>query len=75
MKNAKFLEAEEISLDEVNGEFVTVKLAGEKFVIDVDTLYDMSFRFAEMLAKIESREEEAANEGELACAECCGKLH
>jgi hypothetical protein len=75
MKNVKFLEAEEISLDEVNGEFVSVKLAGEKFVIDVDTLYDMSFRFAEMLAKIESREEEASEDGLAACAECCGNLH
>lgn len=74
MKNTKFLDAEEIALEEVNDEWVSVTLAGEKFVMDVDTLYDISFRFAALLAHMEQREEEAGEQA-LTCAECAGKIH
>lgn len=74
MKNVKFLESEEIILDEVNGEFVAIKLAGEKFVIDTDTLHDLTFRFAQMLAHIEAQESSLGEDG-MVCAECSGNLH
>ncbi len=71
MKNTKFLDAEEIALEEVNNEWVSVTMAGEKYVFDMDTLYDISFRFASFLAYLEQREEE----GETVCADCAGKVH
>ena len=74
MKNTKFLDAEEIVLEEVNNEWVSVTMAGEKYVMDMDTLYDLSFRFASFLAFLESREECAAVSAS-ACVACEGKLH
>lgn len=67
MKNTKFLEAEEIALEEVNNEFVSVTMAGEKYVFDKDTLYDISFRFASFLAYLEQKEEQEADQ---ICADC-----
>lgn len=67
MKNTKFLDAEEIALEEVSDEWISVTLAGEKFVMDVDTLYDISFRFAALLAHIERREEDACEENRPYC--------
>ncbi|MFM6927606.1 MAG: hypothetical protein ACKOX6_04040 [Bdellovibrio sp.] len=74
MKNVKFLEPEEITLDEVNGEFVAIQFANERFVIDTDTLHDLTFRFAQILAHLEAQES-FSEENELVCAECCGTLH
>lgn len=73
MKSTKFLDAEEIALEEVNNEWVSVTLAGEKYVFDMDTLYDISFRFASFLAYLEQREEEHGTES--VCADCAGKVH
>ena len=61
MKSTKFLDAEEIALEEVNDEWVSVTMAGEKFVMDVDTLYDISFRFASLLVHLEQKQEEVAS--------------
>lgn len=57
MKNVKFLDSEDVSIDEVSADFVALKIAGEKFMIDTDTLHDLTFRFAEMLAQMEAQEE------------------
>ena len=75
MKNVKFLDAEEITLDAVQGEFVALQFGNEKFVIDTETLHDLTFRFAEMLAKVENKAEQASQDGLTVCSECCGKLH
>lgn len=58
MKTSKFIEAEQIAFEEVADNWVAVKFGDEKFVIDVDTLFDLSFRCASFLAQVESQEEQ-----------------
>lgn len=58
MKSAKLIEAEEIALEELTENCVSVKFGDQKFVIDVDTLFDLSFRCASFLAFLEHKEEE-----------------
>ena len=69
MKKVSFIEAEQIGFEEIDNDLVAIKMADEKFMIDVDTLYDLAFRCAAFLAHIESREEEQAAQLD-ACAEC-----
>ena len=66
MKTSKFIEAEQIAFEEVAEDWVAVKFGDEKFVIDVDTLFDLSFRCASFLAYIENQEEQRA---------CSSNLH
>jgi hypothetical protein len=78
MKNAKFVEAEQVSLEQIDSEWLRLKLADKSFVIDVDTLYDLTFRCAQLLAKLEEQEEILAEEEELppqAVCLCGGKVH
>ena len=65
-KPSRLIEAEDISLDEISDNWISVGLGAEKFVIDMDTLYDLSFRFAAFLAFLENKQEEkmAAAEGD-----------
>ncbi len=58
MKASKFIKAEQIGFDEITNDWVAVKFGDEKFVIDMDTLYDLVFRSASFLAYLENREEE-----------------
>nr|BFD68244.1 hypothetical protein HAGR004_32660 [Bdellovibrio sp. HAGR004] len=60
MKTSKFIEAEQIAFEEITENWVAVKFGDEKFVIDMDTLYDLTFRSASFLAYLESREEQQA---------------
>jgi hypothetical protein len=69
MKKVTFIEAEQIGFEEIDNDLVALKLADEKFLIDVDTFYDLAFRCAAFLAHIESRPEEEATPVE-ACSEC-----
>ncbi len=68
MKKATFIEAEQIGFEEIDNDLVALKLADEKFLIDVDTFYDLAFRCAAFLAHIESRQEEVIPVE--ACSEC-----
>jgi hypothetical protein len=63
-KSSRLIEAEDISLDEISDNWVSVGLGAEKFVIDMDTLYDLSFRFAAFLAFLESKQEEKMAQAE-----------
>jgi hypothetical protein len=63
-KTSRFIEAEDISLDEISDNWVSVGLGAEKFVIDMDTLYDLSFRFAAFLAFLENKQEEKMTQAE-----------
>ncbi|MFS4458208.1 hypothetical protein [Bdellovibrio sp. HCB2-146] len=74
MKKNRFVEAEDITLEEISDDWVSVGFGAEKFVIDTDTLYDLSFRFAAFLAYLENKEETAAEEGTCACVSSA-KLH
>lgn len=62
MKTAKFIEAEEIAFEEVSDDWVALKLGEEKFVIDMDTLFDLAFRSAAFLSFLENQP----------CASCSG---
>ncbi|NUN05468.1 MAG: hypothetical protein HUU57_06885 [Bdellovibrio sp.] len=77
MKTAKIIAAEQIAFEEVTEEFVALKLHDEKFVIDMDTLYDLAFRSAAFLAFLEERELERGEgperEGVCLCSDL--KLH
>ncbi len=68
MKKATFIEAEQIGFEEIDNDLVALKLADEKFLIDLDTFYDLAFRCAAFLAHIESRQEEASPVE--TCSEC-----
>lgn len=59
MKTSKFIEAEQIAFEEVTADWVSLKLGDEKFVIDMDTLYDLAFRSAAFLAYLEQQEEQS----------------
>ncbi|UOF01115.1 hypothetical protein [Bdellovibrio reynosensis] len=66
----KFVEAENIAFEEVAENLVSMKLNDEKFVFDMDTLYDLAFRSAAFLAFLEGKEEEqmaAIEAGEAQC--------
>ncbi|MNL46172.1 hypothetical protein D3C87_1688590 [compost metagenome] len=58
MKQYKFIEAEQISLEELSENLVSLKMGEEKLLIDTDTLYDMAFRFASFLTYLENRPEQ-----------------
>lgn len=58
MEKSKFIEAEQIAFEEVSEDWVAVKFGDEKYVIDVDTLFDLSFRCASFLAYLEKQEEQ-----------------
>ncbi|KYG62074.1 hypothetical protein [Bdellovibrio bacteriovorus] len=75
MKNSKFIEAEQIAFEEISDSYAALKLGEEKFVIDMDTLYDLAFRSAAFLAYLENREEELAEADgdEAVCA--CKRVH
>lgn len=60
MKTSKFIEAEQIAFEEITESWVAVKFGDEKFVIDMDTLYDLAFRSASFLAYLEAQEEQQA---------------
>ncbi|WP_295904935.1 hypothetical protein [uncultured Bdellovibrio sp.] len=72
MKTSKFIEAEQIAFEEVTTDWVALKLGDEKFVIDVDTLYDLAFRSAAFLSYLEGREEQQAS---CACENSELKVH
>jgi len=69
-KTSRFIEAEDISLDEISDNWVSVGLGAEKFVIDMDTLYDLSFRFAAFLAFLENKQEEKMAQAEAEDTQC-----
>ncbi|MBS1972098.1 MAG: hypothetical protein JSU04_17440 [Bdellovibrionales bacterium] len=56
-KSAKLLETEAIDFDEVGDEWLSLNLGGEKYVMDLDTLIDLSFRCTSFLAYLESKQE------------------
>lgn len=58
MKKTKVTEAEEISFEEISAEWIALKMGAEKFVMDTDTLIDLSFRCASFLAYLEHKEQE-----------------
>ncbi|UXR64513.1 hypothetical protein EZJ49_15700 [Bdellovibrio bacteriovorus] len=60
MKTSKFIEAEQIAFEEITESWVAVKFGDDKFVIDMDTLYDLAFRSASFLAYLEAQEEQQA---------------
>ncbi|MNK11895.1 hypothetical protein D3C87_299460 [compost metagenome] len=62
MKKMSFIEAEQIGLEEISENLVSIKMGEEKFLIDMDTLYDVAFRCASFLAYLENREDEQAQE-------------
>ena len=61
MKTSKFIEADQIAFEEIAESWVAVKFGEEKFVIDMDALYDLAFRSASFLAYLESREAEQSS--------------
>lgn len=73
IKDIKFVATEQITLEEVNEDWVSVTLKGEKFVFDTDTLCDLSFSLAALLAKVEERQEQMAAAG--ICDNCASKVH
>lgn len=78
MKQVKMIEAEQIGFEELGEDLVSVNMADQKFVIDMDTLYDLAFRCAAFLAYIENREEEDGGQKASASdSDCknCSLLH
>lgn len=69
-KPSRLVEAEDISLEEISDNWVSVGLGAEKFVIDMDTLYDLSFRFAAFLAFLENKQEEKMAQAEADDTQC-----
>lgn len=63
----KRIDAEKISLEDLGSEEIALSFGGEKFLIDQDTLCDLTYRMAAMLSYLENQEE--------ACANCRGALH
>ena len=58
MRTAKLVNAEEILFEENYAGSLTLNLGGEKFVMDVDTLIDLSYRCAAFASYLESKEAE-----------------
>lgn len=56
----KILDPEKVVLEETGGEWLTLKIADQKYVMDMDTLIDLSFRCAAFLSYLEQKEEDAA---------------
>ncbi|KHD89550.1 MAG: hypothetical protein OM95_02930 [Bdellovibrio sp. ArHS] len=75
MKKAKFVKAEQIAFEEVSDSYAAIKFGDEKFVIDMDTLYDLTFRAAAFLTHLEERADtvEAKVEKSPECA--CKQVH
>lgn len=76
-KSAKLLEAEAIGFDEVGDEWLSLNLGGEKYVMDLDTLIDLSFRCASFLSYLESKQENSLEvlETHCGCYSTKGSLH
>ena len=70
VKDVKFVSSEQITMEEVNEDWISVTIRGEKFVFDADTLCELSFSFAAMLAKVEERQELGG-----LCGNCAGNVH
>ena len=72
MKKVTFIEAEQIGFEEIDKDLVAIKMADEKFMINMDTLYDLAFRCASFLAYLENREQQDAAGSEMleGCNEC-----
>jgi hypothetical protein len=66
-KSAKLLEAEEIGFGEVGDEWLSLNLGGEKYVMDLDTLIDLSFRCTSFLSYLENKEEKSL---EISATQC-----
>ena len=62
MKQYQFVEAEQIGLEEISENLVSLKMGEEKFLIDTDTLYDLAFLFASFMSYLENRPEEEPTE-------------
>jgi hypothetical protein len=60
MGQYKFIEADEIGLEEISENLVSIKMGEEKVLIDTDTLYDLAFRFAAFLTYLENKPEPEA---------------
>ena len=45
-----------VQLEEAGDQWLTLKIADQKFVMDMDTLIDLSFRCASFLSYLESKE-------------------
>lgn len=73
-KAAKLLDAEAIGFDEVGEQWLSLNLGGEKYVMDLDTLIDLSFRCASFLAYLESKEENSLSASETSTQTQCGCL-
>lgn len=65
MKTTKLLDTEQIVFQEVSTEWISLELAGERFVLDIDTLHELAFRSASFLSLLESQgfDEIALSEG------------
>lgn len=73
-KAAKLLDAEAIGFDEVGEEWLSLNLGGEKYVMDLDTLIDLSFRCTSFLAYLENKEENSLEVSETQSQSQCGCL-
>ncbi|MBC7370844.1 MAG: hypothetical protein H7326_04720 [Bdellovibrionaceae bacterium] len=58
MRFAKLVNAEEILFEENFVDTLTLNLGGEKFVMDLGTLIDLSYRCAAFASYLESKEAE-----------------
>lgn len=65
MKKAQFIEANRIDFEELTENLVVLKLNGEKFVMDTDTMIDLTFRCAAFLTYLEGKEKIEVNERSL----------
>lgn len=56
MEKAKLVSAEQLGFEEVSEDWVVLQINNERYVMDMDTLYDLAFRSAAFLAYFEGRE-------------------
>ncbi|WP_415063375.1 hypothetical protein [Bdellovibrio sp.] len=62
MKKAQFVEANQIGFEELTENLVVLNLNGEKFVMDTDTMIDLTFRCAAFLTYLEGKEKREVSE-------------
>lgn len=67
-KSAKLLEMDDIGFDEIDGEWLAIKFGNEKFVMDIDTLIDLSFRCAAFLSFLENKKDDIVEDAETQCS-------
>ncbi|WP_413290268.1 hypothetical protein [Bdellovibrio sp. HCB337] len=67
MKKSQFIKEEEISFEELSENWVSLKFGNDRFVMDTDTLIDLSFRCASFLAYLEGKEQNSISENLEAC--------